>query len=114
MERSIGRPPRVRLLVLWIAFLSLFGQVAGLHAQDDECVRLTSTGRERDCTYLEEMRDCIDDANDSFDECVDDAAEQETLGGWFVNWVGCEVASAVNNTACAISVTADWGFGKDL
>jgi hypothetical protein len=112
MERSIGRPPRVRLLVLWIAFLSLFGQAAGLSAQDDDCVRMTETGRIRECTYTEEMHDCFDDANDSFEECVEDAAKEETMTGWFVNWVGCEVASAVNNTACAVSVTAEWGFGK--
>ena len=112
MERSIGRPPRVRLLVLWIAFLSLFGQVSALNAQEDDCVRLTETGRVRDCTYLEEMHDCFDDANDSFEECVDEAAREETLSSWFVNWVGCELGSMVNNTACAVSVTVDWGFGK--
>jgi hypothetical protein len=111
MERSIGRPPRLRLMVLWIAFLSLFGQVAGLSAQDD-CERMTEGGRIRDCTYLEEMHDCFDDANDSFDECVDDASKQESQLGWFVNWMGCEIGSAVNNTACAVSVTVDWSFGK--
>jgi hypothetical protein len=111
MERSIGRPPRVRLLVLWIAFLSLFGRVSAVSAED-ECERMTDGGAIRDCTYLEEMRDCVDDANASFDDCVEDAAEQESMVSWFVNLVGCEAGSVVNNTACAISVTVAWGFGK--
>ena len=104
------RPPRLRLLVLWVAFLSLFGHAAGLSAQDDDCERLTSGGGTRDCTYLEEMRECIDDANESLDECIDDAAGQDTLLSWAVNLVGCEAASLVNLTACAVSVSEDW-FG---
>jgi hypothetical protein len=99
--------------MLWVALFSFLAHSTAV-AQDDDCERLTSTGETRDCTFLEEARECVDDANDSFDDCMEDASEQEGALTRLINYAGCEAASFVNLTACAVSVTMDWGLGNSL
>jgi hypothetical protein len=112
MLRSSTLSRRGRHMAAWVALFSFFN--ASTLAAEDDCERLNSDGQTRDCTYLEEMRECIDDANDSVDECVDDATSQDSWWSIGTNWVGCQLAFEVNMTACAVSVSADWMLGNDL
>jgi hypothetical protein len=91
--------------MLWIGLLSFLAQPV---AADDECERVTSTGDTRDCTYLEEMRECVDDVNDSYDDCMDDAFSSDGFFETAGNVIGCELAFDVNLVACAIGVSMDW------
>jgi hypothetical protein len=93
--------------MLWIGLLSFLVQTSAL-AADDDCERMTSTGSTRDCTYLEEMHECLDDANDSYDDCVEDASSQDGFFAEAVNRLGCEASSVVNIAACGLAVSMDW------
>ena len=104
---------RWRLTLIWVALLSLLVQTSA-GAQDDDCERMTSSGTTRDCTFLEEIRECVDDANDSYDDCMDDAFNQDGFITIAVNVAGCELASFVNLTACATGGIADWHLGGAL
>jgi hypothetical protein len=104
--RSARRP---RLAFVWAALLAFLATPSLVAA--DECERLTSNGTTRDCTFLEEARECVDNANHSLDDCHEDAASKS---GWFsksVNFVGCEAAFMVNIAACGVSVAAEWALG---
>jgi hypothetical protein len=112
MMPSTMRFRRLRLMAAWVALFSFFN--ASTLAAEDECERINSDGQTRDCTFLEEMRECIDDANDSLDECVEDAKSQDNWWSIGSNWVGCQLAFEVNMSACAVSVSVDWAFGEDF
>ena len=113
MARSNRSARRWRLTLLWVALLSMLVRTSTA-AQSDDCERYTSTGETRDCTYLEEMRECVDDANDSFDDCWEDAGTQDSLVARLVNYAGCEEASLENLTACAVGVSTGWALGDLL
>src|SRR5688572_30491149 len=102
MLPSTMRFRRLRLMAV-VALFSFFN--ASTLAAEDECERINSDGQTRDCTFLEEMHECLDDANDSLEDCEADAASQD---GWIsraLNWTGCQAAFEVNMFACAKSVS---------
>ena len=101
-----------QVLVRWLALLALLGNASGVAAM--ECERVSSAGTKRDCTYVEEMHECIDDANDAKRDCNDDAANLDGLFEKAVAYSACQVVLMTNATACAVSVTSEWGLGKDL
>jgi hypothetical protein len=96
---SITRSPnRVRLGAL-LALLAFLASTSGLAA--DDCERVEDDGTVRECTYLEELGECIDVASEERAECRD-AAD----GFW--EKLGCDVTWLGESVVCVIVITSDW------
>ena len=110
MVPSMMRSRRVRLTAAWVALFSFFN--ASTLVAEDDCERLNSAGETRDCTYLEEMHECLDDANESLDDCLADAGSQDSFVEKAIGAIGCEAAFEVNMIACGLGVTGSWAVNK--
>jgi hypothetical protein len=97
--RSAQRPFLRRLLALSV--LALVLQASALSA--DDCERTDIKGEPRNCTFLEEIKDCMDDVLDSWTQCMWEA-------DGLIDRIACEAAGFVDNTACVAASIPRWGL----
>jgi hypothetical protein len=92
-----------RTAVAWALVFLLFAH-SGAASQED-CEVIAKDGETRECTFTEELADCALDAQDSWEQCMDAA-------DGFLDRLGCEITTFVDNAACVVSVPVSWGLGR--
>ena len=93
--------PRIALFygaVLLLTAVAIHGSAEPALATD--CVAVDSNGQLRDCTAMELYGQCLTNAVDSFDQCVE--------GAGFIETVGCNLAWVVDYYACAALLPASF------
>jgi hypothetical protein len=105
MVRTGMGPKQGRYLLALLALVGLLLLAQGSEASAQDCQVEDRHGELRDCTFLEDVLDCMYDALDSWVQCMDDA------DGWFDRIV-CEASQLINNNACVISTAMEWSLGS--
>ena len=89
------RPCRRRLVALLL--LTLFvAQTGRIAAQTVPCVAIDRDDLPRNCTFMEKWGQCLYEAEDSFEQCWEEA--QNGFGR-----MACDIARTVDGIACHVA-----------